>query len=112
MSGVTLLNAVAATDQTFHREDQDGVCNCLICGGPLRFDRRTGEGATLEHNLPRNHGGGNARRNLGAAHGRCNGEERRRWDAPARRRRDIERNAEPVGRLRLERAQRWRDVAT
>jgi 5-methylcytosine-specific restriction endonuclease McrA len=112
MSVVTLLNEVAATDRTFHREDQEWVGKCLICGGPLRFDARTGEGATIEHILPRNLGGGNDPRNLGVAHGRCNSEKGRRWDPPARRRRDPGRYANLVGRLRVERARRWRDVAT
>ena len=110
MSVISLLNEVAATDRTFRREDQDWVGKCLICGGPLRFDARTGEGATIEHILPRNLGGGNDLRNLGVAHRRCNGEKGRRWDPPARRRRDQARYADLVERLRTERARRWRDV--
>ena len=41
-----------------------------------------GEGATIEHILPRTLGGDNDLRNLGVAHRRCNGEKGRRWDAP------------------------------
>jgi len=112
MSVVALLNQVAATDRTFKREDGDWVGKCLICGGPLRFDARTGEGATIEHILPRNLGGGNDLQNLGVAHRRCNGEKGRRWDPPARRRRDQQRYSELVARLRAERVRRWRDVAS
>jgi 5-methylcytosine-specific restriction endonuclease McrA len=111
MSVVALLNQVATTDRTFHREEEDWVGKCLICGGPLRFDARTGEGATIEHILPRNLGGDNDLRNLGVAHQRCNGEKGRRWDPPARRRRNESRYTELVERLRAERARRWRDVA-
>jgi len=111
MSVVILLSQVAATDRTFQREGGDWVGKCLICGGPLRFDARTGEGATIEHILPRNLGGGNDLRNLGVAHRRCNGEKGRRWDPPARRRRNLARYSELVKRLRAERARRWRDIA-
>jgi 5-methylcytosine-specific restriction endonuclease McrA len=111
MSVVTLLNQVAATDPTFQREEGDWVGKCLICGGPLRFDAQTGEGATIEHILPRNLGGGNDMHNLGVAHWRCNGEKGRRWDPPARRRRNQDRYGELVARLRAERARRWRDRA-
>ena len=109
MSVASLLNEVAATDRTFRREEGDWVGKCLICGGPLRFDARTGEGATIEHILPRTLGGDNDLRNLGVAHRRCNGEKGRRWDAPNRRRDNKERYAELVGRLKTERARRWRD---
>jgi 5-methylcytosine-specific restriction endonuclease McrA len=112
MSVVTLLNQVAATDRTFHREEGDWAGKCLICSGPLRFDANTGEGATIEHILPRNLGGDNDLRNLGVAHRRCNGEKGRRWDPPARRRRDQDRYSELVARLRAERARRWRDVVS
>jgi 5-methylcytosine-specific restriction endonuclease McrA len=112
MSVVSLLNAVAATDGTFRREQGDWVGRCLICGGPLRFDARTGEGATIEHITPRNLGGDNDLRNLGVAHGRCNGEKGRRWDPPARRRRNRNRYIGLVERLREERERRWRDVAS
>jgi 5-methylcytosine-specific restriction endonuclease McrA len=111
MSVVTLLNRVAAVDRTFQREDGDWVGKRLICGGPSRFDTRTGEGATIEHILPRYLGGGNDMQNLGVAHWRCNGEKGRRWDPLARRRRDQERYSGLVARLRAERAWRWRDIA-
>jgi 5-methylcytosine-specific restriction endonuclease McrA len=112
MSVVSLLNAVAATDRTFRREEGDWVGRRLICGGPLRFDAHTGEGATIEHIMPRNLGGGNDLRNLGVAHGRCNGEKGRRWDPPARRRRNQDRYTGLVVRLREERERRWRDTAS
>ena len=112
MSVVSLLNAVAATDRTFRHEEGDWIGKCLICGGPLRFDARTGEGATIEHIIPRNLGGGNDLRNLGVAHRRCNGEKGRRWDPPARRRRNRDRYIGLVERLREERERRWRDIAS
>jgi 5-methylcytosine-specific restriction endonuclease McrA len=112
MSVVISLNRVAATDRTFQREDGDWAGMRLICGGPLRFDARTGEGATIEHILPRNLGGGNDLRNLGVAHRRCNGEKGRRWDPPARRRRDLARYNELLERPRMERARRWRDIVS
>jgi 5-methylcytosine-specific restriction endonuclease McrA len=112
MSVVSLLNQAAATDHTFHREEGDWVGKCLICGGPLRFDANTGEGATIEHILSRNLGGGNDLRNLGVAHRRCNGEKGRRWDPPARRRRNQDHYSALVARLRAERARRWRDVVS
>ena len=86
MSTVGLLNQIAATDATFTRQGEFWVGKCLICGGPLRFDANTGEGATVEHILPRSLGGTNELRNLGVAHRRCNGEKGRRWD-PKRRHR-------------------------
>jgi hypothetical protein len=112
MSVLTLLNEVAATDRTVHRADQDRVYECPIGGGSMRIDARTGAGATIARILRLNLGGANAQRTLGVAHGRRNGEAGRRWHAPARRRRDQERFADLVGRLRIERARRWRDVPT
>ena len=109
MPVVTLLNQVAATDHTVHREEGDWVGKCQICGGQLRFDANTGEGATIEHILPRNLGGDNDLRDLGVAHRRCNGEKGRRWDSPNRQRGNEERYAALVARLRMERALRWRD---
>jgi hypothetical protein len=43
------LGRVAETDATFERRGGDWVGKCLICNGPIAFDARTGEGATLEH---------------------------------------------------------------
>src|SRR5689334_23925186 len=101
-----MLDHIAQTDSTFTRQGGSWVGKCLICGGPLRFDAHTGEGATIEHITPRNLGGGNDLRNLGVAHRRCNGEKGRRWDPPARRRRYQDRYTGLVDRLREERERR------
>jgi 5-methylcytosine-specific restriction endonuclease McrA len=111
MSTVDLLNRIVATDATFRQDGASWIGKCLICGGLLRFDAVTGEGATTEHILPRNLGGTNELPNLGIAHGQCNGEKGRRWD-PKRRH-----SAKPEGyrtlleRLHAERLRRWRDPA-
>lgn len=105
----SLMNQIAETDRTFSRAGRDWVGRCLICGGPVRFDARTGEGATIEHIVPRTLGGDNDLRNLGISHARCNGEKGRNWDAPARRRADPERYRRIVERLRDERGRRWRE---
>ena len=75
----------------------------------MLFRSRTGEGANVEHIVPRTLGGGNDLRNLGITHPRCNGEKGRNWDSGKRARAQPERYAEIVARLRAERARRWRD---
>ncbi len=110
MSTVDLLNRIAETDATFTRQGASWVGRCLICGGPLRFDADTGEGATVEHILPRSLGGTNDLLNLGIAHRRCNGEKGRRWDPKRRHRAAPERYRTLLERLRAERLRRWRDV--
>ncbi len=111
MANASLLNQIAATDATFAREGEDWIGRCLICGGPLRFSARTGEGATVEHILPRSLGGANDLRNLGIAHPRCNGEKGRRWDPKRRHRARQAEYAALLDRLRARRACRWRDPA-
>ena len=108
MSTADRLNCIAETDSTFSRHGTDWVGRCLICGGPLRFDARTGEGATIEHILPRSQGGTHEPRNLGIAHWRCNGEKGIHWDGGPRRTADPVRYAALVERLRTERMWRWR----
>lgn len=111
MANASLLNQIAATDATFTREGEDWIGRCLICGGPLRFCARTGEGATVEHILPRSLGGANDLRNLGIAHPRCNGEKGRRWDPKRRHRARQAEYAALLDRLHARRARRWRDPA-
>jgi 5-methylcytosine-specific restriction endonuclease McrA len=110
MSHADLMNRVAATDSTFARRDDVWIGRCLICGGPLRFDARTGEGATIEHITPRSLGGTNDLVNLGIAHRRCNGEKGLHWDPRRRHQRQRERYAALLQRLSAERRRRWRDV--
>jgi 5-methylcytosine-specific restriction endonuclease McrA len=110
VKSATLLNAIAATDGTFHREGQSWVGKCLICRGPLRFDALTGVGATVEHIMPRARGGGNELRNLGVAHQRCNVEKGIHWDGGRRGRAQPERYEVLMARYLACRAEHWRDA--
>jgi 5-methylcytosine-specific restriction endonuclease McrA len=102
------LAQVAATDATFTLRGANWVGKCLICNGPIAFDARTGEGATLEHIRARSRGGTDDLDNLGLVHARCNGEKGRRWD-PKRRKRAPEYDAF-IARLLERRRRRWRDA--
>jgi hypothetical protein len=53
MSRADLMCRIAASDRTFALRDGEWRGKCLICGGPLRFEARTGAGANVEHILPR-----------------------------------------------------------
>lgn len=105
------MNRIAETDATFMRRAGDWIGRCLICGGPLRFDAATGEGATVEHIVPRSLGGTSDLSNLGITHARCNGEKGLHWDGGHRRRADPAKYGAMVDRLRRERARRWREPA-
>jgi hypothetical protein len=107
MTTAEKLARVAETDATFQRKGPDWVGKCLICNGPIAFDAKTGEGATLEHIRARRRGGTDALENLGVVHGRCNWEKGRRWD-PKKRREESEYEVF-VTRLLERRRQRWRD---
>lgn len=111
MKAAAPLNQIAETDATFRREGKAWTGRCLICSGPLRFDAETGEGASVEHIVPRSPGGGNDLENLGIAHRRCNGEKGIHWDGGRRRPAQPERYSELVGRLLRTRRARWRDPA-
>ncbi len=88
-----LLLWCAATDRTFDRAELRGVevlagkcihCNCLVC---VDLDGSRLLRATLEHIVPRTHGGTNALENLAVACGRCNGakgirHDNQRWGDP------------------------------
>ncbi len=80
MTTAEKLARVAETDDSFRRRGADWVGKCLICNGPIAFDARTGEGATLEHIRARGRGGTEDLDNLAVVHGRCNWEKGRRWD--------------------------------
>ena len=75
MTPAERLSRVAETDSSFRRVGPNWVGKCLICNGPLAFDIRTGEGATLEHIRARSRGGSDDPNNLGIVHGRCNWEK-------------------------------------
>ncbi len=51
MTPAERLGLVAETDSSFRRVGSNWVGKCLICNGPLAFDIKSGEGATLEHIL-------------------------------------------------------------
>jgi len=104
------LGQVAETDRTFSRRGGDWVGKCLICNGPIAFDAKTGEGATLEHIRARSRGGDGELENLGIVHARCNHEKGRRWD-PKRKRQESEYDAF-IARLLDRRRERWRDPLT
>jgi 5-methylcytosine-specific restriction endonuclease McrA len=107
MTNAEKLVRAAETDLTFSRRGTDWVGKCLICNGPIAFDARTGEGATLEHIRARTRGGDEDPENLAIAHGRCNAEKGRRWD-PKRKRADAEYDAF-IARLIERRRLRWRN---
>src|SRR6516165_130888 len=92
MTTAETMARVAETDSSFARIGGDWVGKCLICNGPIAFDARTGEGATLEHIRARARGGTEELDNLGIVHGRCNWEKGHRWD-PKRQRDEAEYSA-------------------
>ena len=106
-----VMNEIAKTDATFSRHGRDWVGRCLICGGALRFDAATGEGANVEHIVPRSLGGTSDPRNLGITHAICNAEKGLHWDGGRRRRHDPEKYTALIERLQRERARRWREPA-
>lgn len=83
------LALIARTDSTFALKDGLWVGKCLIRNGPIAFDARTGQGATVEHLRARSRGGTDDLDNLAVVHSRCNAEKGIRWD-PKRRRGDLE----------------------
>lgn len=109
-SHADLMRRIAETDATFTVQDDLWVGRCLICNGPVCFDARTGEGATIEHILPRSLGGTNDLKNLGIAHMRCNSEKGRHWDPRRRHRAQPDRYVALVQRLLTERERRWREA--
>jgi hypothetical protein len=109
MTTAERLNLVAATDSTFRRQGPNWVGKCLICNGPLAFDARTGEGATVEHIRARGRGGSEEIENLGIVHGRCNWEKGRRWDP--KKRRSGQEYEDFIARLVERRQQRWQTIS-
>jgi 5-methylcytosine-specific restriction endonuclease McrA len=106
MTTAETMARVAATDVTFARRGLLWAGKCLICNGPLAFDARSGEGATLEHIRARSRGGTDDIENLALAHARCNHEKGRRWDP--KRRKDDATYEKFVARLLNRRRARWR----
>lgn len=102
----------AATDRTFQRVQRpDGAAlegKCLHCGRKLWL-WATGEPvsrATIEHIVPRSHGGSDELANLGIACARCNHGKGVRLDV---RRPDDPTLQRVIETLRERRRQRWRE---
>ncbi len=106
MTNAEQMGRVAESDATFARRGPLWAGKCLICNGPVAFDARTGEGATLEHIRARRRGGGEDLNNLAIVHARCNHEKGIRWDP--RRRRAAEEYEQLVARMLARRLDRWR----
>jgi 5-methylcytosine-specific restriction endonuclease McrA len=103
--------AIVATDRTFEKRLVRGelmwVGKCLHCGSTLcvALDGDTRGQATIEHILPRGHGGTDELTNLALACARCNQQKGVRLDS--RPSRDPRLN-EVVERLAAKRRERWR----
>ena len=103
---------IVATDATFERTDHRGpevwLGKCLHCNTFLAISLE-GEPisrATIEHIVPRVHGGTDDLSNLGLACARCNQGKGSRHDKHYHR---DERVRELVARLLARRRERWRD---
>lgn len=102
----------AATDRSFQRiELHDGPAlegRCLHCNRKLvlRADGEPISRATIEHIVPRAHGGTDALDNLGIACARCNHGKGVRLDV---RRKDDPTLQRVIETLRERRRQRWRE---
>lgn len=107
-----LALAIVATDHTFARREVRGsplwVGRCIFCLRAISV----GEGGeldpsvTLEHIVPRSHGGDDRIENLALACRPCNNEKGMRHDA---RPRGDARLAEIIERLSTRRRERWRE---
>ena len=106
-----LLLRVAATDRTFEEKELDGEAvlegKCIHCQRKLVLakDGAPLNGATLEHIVPKNHGGTDDLENLAIACARCNAEKGLRHD---HKRRNDPKLLEIVERLQTRRRERLR----
>ena len=107
-----MLLKVAESDRTFERKDLDGTPvlegKCIHCQSKLalRTDGTPLNGATLEHILPKNHGGSDTLENLAIACARCNSEKGLRHD---HKRADDPKLQEIIERLLARRRERMRE---
>ena len=105
------LLEVAATDRTFEPRELDGEQvlegKCIHCQRKLalRTDGTPINGATLEHIVPKNHGGTDDLENLAIACARCNSEKGLRHD---HKRPDDPKLREVIERLQERRSKRLR----
>ena len=109
-----LLIWAAATDSTFQwwpsdeRYNEALIGKCIHCRCTLTVELigKRRQIATVEHIVPRTHGGTDDVRNVAMACARCNGAKGRRLD---NRRRDDPDLVAMIERLQQRRADRWRD---
>jgi 5-methylcytosine-specific restriction endonuclease McrA len=103
---------IAATDNTFVRCLRAGtwvlVGKCIHCGARLELavDGAPRSRATIEHIVPRHHGGDDGLENLAIACARCNAGKGHRLD---HRRADDPVLARVIATLRARRVERWRE---
>lgn len=109
---------IIATDRTFSLREQPGraepgsrrtwVGKCIHCNRRLVIDRDGTpiSDATIEHIVPKNHGGQNDIDNLALACAACNTEKGRRHDI---RRANDPKLQSIIQRLQRVRRERWRD---
>jgi 5-methylcytosine-specific restriction endonuclease McrA len=103
--------SIVLTDATFERatfrDRQVWVGRCIHCNGHLQIalDGEPISRATIEHILPRGHGGTDDPANLALACARCNHQKGRHHDVLTR---GDPRLLEVVERLRQRRMARWR----
>lgn len=108
-----LLLLAAATDRTFERKQRHDVAvlegKCLHCRRKLQLaaDGTPLNGATLEHIVPKNHGGTDDVENLAIACARCNSEKGLRHD---HKRSDDPEVREIIERLKARRLDRFRSL--
>ena len=104
-----LLLLCAAADRTFRFNGNTWVGKCIHCRRKLSLDGdgRPAGGTTLEHIVPRHHGGDDALNNLAIASSRCNGQKGRQLD---NRRRDDPQLRTVINTLRQRRAERQRPL--
>jgi 5-methylcytosine-specific restriction endonuclease McrA len=102
---------VVATDATFVRAEVRGercwVGKCIHCGSKIVVSDDGATLATIEHIVPRHHGGGDEPENLALACARCNAGKGVRHDA---RRRDDPKLVALIETLQVRRRERWRDA--
>lgn len=104
-----LLLLVASTDRTFERKERNGRTvlegKCIHCRRKLQLDADGTplNGATLEHIVPKNHGGSDDVDNLAIACARCNAEKGLRHD---HKRADDPKLREVIERLQARRRKR------
>ena len=113
MGRQALVLRTVATDSTFERRALGGgvswVGKCLHCGRKIVVSLGGETAATIEHIVPRHHGGDDRETNVALACARCNQDKGRTLDL---RRANDPRYLEAIDRLLERRLARLRDPAT